>query len=75
MKTRLVRVKTPFVCEQNKSLIWKGLQIENSCTLVPTVFRWHGKMEFKFHFQFSFSHDIELNGFELRISFFVFAPL
>ena len=27
---------------------------ENACTLVPTVFRWHGKMEFKFHFHFSF---------------------
>ena len=31
----------------------------NACTLVPTVFRWHGKMEFKCHLHFSFSHDIE----------------
>ena len=31
----------------------------NACTLVPTVFRWHGKREFKCHFRFSFSHDIE----------------
>ena len=57
----------------------------NACTLVPTVFRWHGEREFKCHFHFSFSHDIEKqiwillfvfrfrltlkNGFELRISF------
>ena len=27
---------------------------KNACTLVPTVFRWHGKMEVKFHFPFSF---------------------
>ena len=27
---------------------------KNACTLVPTVFRWHKKMEFKFHFYFSF---------------------
>ena len=63
----------------------------NTCTLVPTVFRWHEKMEFKCHQHFSFSHDIEKqvwillfvfrfrltlkNGFELRISFFVFASL
>ena len=26
----------------------------NACTLVPTVFPWHQKMEFKFHFYFSF---------------------
>ena len=26
----------------------------NACTLVPTVFRRHKKMEFKFHFYFSF---------------------
>ena len=32
---------------------------DNACTLVPTVFRWHAKMEFKFHFYFSFSRDIE----------------
>ena len=63
----------------------------NACTLVPTVFRWHGKMAFKCHLHFSFSHDIEKqiwilpfvfrfrltlkNGFELRISFFFFASL
>ena len=28
--------------------------VDNACTLVPTVFRWHKKMEFKFHFYFSF---------------------
>ena len=27
---------------------------KNACTLVPTVFRWHKKMEFEFHFYFSF---------------------
>ena len=27
---------------------------KNACTLVPTVFRWHGKMEVKIHFPFSF---------------------
>ena len=26
---------------------------------MPTVFRWHRKREFKCHFRFSFSHDIE----------------
>ena len=67
------------------------LVVGNACTLVPTIFRWHGKREFKCHFHFSFSHDIEKqiwvllfvfrfrptlkNGFELRISFFVFASL
>ena len=61
------------------------LSLQNACTLVPTVFRWHGKMEFKCHLHFSFSHDIERqiwillfvfrfrltlkNRFELRISF------
>ena len=29
-------------------------KLQNACTLVPTVFRWHKKMEFKFHFYFSF---------------------
>ena len=63
----------------------------NACTLVPTVFRWHGKMEFKCHLHFSFSHDIEKqiwillfvfrfritlkNGHEFHFSFFVFASL
>ena len=58
---------------------------------MPTVFRWHGKKEFKCHIHFSFSHGIEKqiwillfvfrfrltlkNGFELRISCFVFASL
>ena len=66
-------------------------RLKNACTLVPTVFRWYGKMAFKCHLHFSFSHDIEKqiwillfvfrfrltskNGFELRISFFVFASL
>ena len=44
-------------------------QLANSCTLVPTVFRWHGKMEFKFLFYFSFSHDIEKR---IWTSYFVF---
>ena len=43
---------------------------KNACTLVPTVFRWHGKMEFKCHLHFLFSHDIEK-----QILFFVFASL
>ena len=63
----------------------------NACTLVPTIFRWHGKKEFKCHIHSSFSHDIDKqiwillfafrfrltlkNGFELRISFFAFASL
>ena len=66
-------------------------RLKNACTLVPTVFRWHGKMAFKCHLHFSFSHDIEKqiwillfvfrfrltskNGFELPISFFFFASL
>ena len=57
--------------------------IHNACTLVPTVFRWHGKSISIF--RFSFSHDIEKqiwillfvfrfrltfkNAFELRFSF------
>ena len=65
--------------------------VTNACTLVPTVFRWHGKKKFKCHIHFSFSHRIKKqiwillfvfrfcltlkNGFELRISFFVFASL
>ena len=68
-----------------------GAKVNNVCTLVPTVLRWHGRKEFKCHIHFSFSHGIEKqiwillfvfrfrltlkNGFELRISFFVFASL
>ena len=37
---------------------------------MPTVFRWHGKMEFKCHLHFLFSHDNEK-----QILFFVFASL
>ena len=44
--------------------------VSNACTLVPTVFRWHGKMEFKCHLHFLFSHDTEK-----QILFFVFALL
>ena len=66
-------------------------RLKNACTLVPTVFRWHGKMAFKCHLHFSFSHDIEKqiwillfvfrfrltskNGYEFQFSFFVFALL
>ena len=41
----------------------------NACTLVPNVFRWHGKREFKCHFHLSFSHDIEK---QIWILLFVF---
>ena len=50
-------------------------EVHNACTLVPTVFRWHGKREFKCHFHFSFSHDIEqqiwvlLFVFHFRLNF------
>ena len=63
----------------------------NACTLVPTVFRWHGKEEFKCHIHFSFSHGIEKqfwtsyfvfrfritlkNGYRFQFSLFVFASL
>ena len=62
----------------------------NACTLVPTVFRWHRKMEFKLHFHFLFVFawhwKTDLNfafcfsfshHFEKRvwISFFVFVWL
>ena len=50
-------------CEGNISLTSKTLKEEfmNACTLVPTVFRWHGKWNSNFIsiFGFSFSHDIE----------------
>ena len=65
------------------------LVVGNACTLVPTIFRWHGKREFKWNFHFLFSHDIEKqiwvllfvfrfrptlkNGFELRIFRFSFS--
>ena len=72
--------------------LWNLTSISrNACTLVPTVFRWHGKMELKCHLHFSFSHDIEKqiwillfvfrfritlkNGHEFHFSFFVFASL
>ena len=45
------------------------LVVGNACTLVPTVLRWHGKTEFKCHFHFSFSHDIEK---QIWILLFVF---
>ena len=44
--------------------------VVDACNLEPTVFRWHGKMEFKCHLHFLFSHDIEK-----QILFFVFASL
>ena len=63
----------------------------NACTLVPTVFRWHKKMEFKFHFYFLFFfglvkwNSISFSIFRflstcdiekrIWISFFVFAAL
>ena len=53
-----------------KDLQTKDKRQKNACTLVPTVFRWHGKMEFKCHLHFLFSHDIEK-----QILFFVFASL
>ena len=46
-----------------------NIGFKNACTLVPTVFRWHGKREFKCHFHFSFSHDIEK---QIWILLFVF---
>ena len=49
---------------------------ENACSLVPTVFRWHGKMLFKFHFHFFFRFRMTLkNRFEFCFLFFVFALL
>ena len=30
----------------------------NACNLVPTVFRWHGKMKFKFHLNLKFHLDL-----------------
>ena len=42
---------------------------KNACTLVSTFFRWHGKMEFKCHLHFSFSHAIEK---QIWILLFVF---
>ena len=44
----------------------------NACTLVPTVFVWHGKMKYNFHFCFPFSYNIEKRNskFEFRFSFF-----
>ena len=51
-----------------------NVHLTNACTLVPTVFRWHGKMAFKFHFhfRFSFSHHFETL---IWVSFFVFTSL
>ena len=43
----------------------------NACTLVPTVFRWHKKMEFKFHFYFSFFFGL-LKWNSISISIFRF---
>ena len=39
--------------------VWNRVGKSNACTLVPTVFRWHKKMEFKFHFYFSFFFGLE----------------
>ena len=73
------------------SLSLESASLFNACTLVPTVFRWHGKMEFKFHFHFPFFvfawhwktdmnfvfrfHITSKNALKLRFSFFVFASL
>ena len=53
----------------SKIRFWIRRKEHNACTLVPTVFRWHGKREFKCHFHFSFSHDIEK---QIWILLFVF---
>ena len=74
-----------------RSRVSEEIKTLNAYTLVPAVFRWHRKREFRCHFHFSFSHDIEKqirillfvfrfrltlkNGFALRVSFFVFASL
>ena len=52
------------------SLSLESASLFNACTLVPTAFRWQGKMEFTFHFhfRFSFSYDIEK---QIWTSFFV----
>ena len=49
----------------------------NACTLVPTVFLWHGKMKINFHFCFPFSYNIEKRNskFDFRFSFFFFTTL
>ena len=47
------------------------LGVANACTLVPTVFRWHKKMEFKFHFYFSFFFGL-LKWNSISISIFRF---
>ena len=44
----------------------------NACTLVPTVFRWHKEMEFKFHFYFSFFFGlVKWNSISISIFRFV----
>ena len=52
----------------------KGKQT-NACTLVPTVYRWHGKMKFKFHFHFSFFVFVWHWKTDLNVAFrFSFSP-
>ena len=46
----------------------------NECTLVPTVFRWHKEMEFKFHFYFSFFFGL-VKWNSIPFLFFVFCLL
>ena len=76
---------------QLSALSLESASLFNACTLVPTVFRWHGKMEFTFHFHFSFFvfawhwktdmnfvfrfHITLKNAFELRFSFLFSHPL
>ena len=57
-----------FRCLSN-DIALKGLF--NACTLVRTVFRWHKKMEFKFHFYFSFFFGL-LKWNSISISIFRF---
>ena len=60
-------------------MLWLALRVwhswtqrrTNACTLVPTVFRWHKKMEFKFHFYFSFFFGL-LKWNSISISIFRF---
>ena len=75
---------------QLSALSLESASLFNACTLVPTVFRWHGKMEFTFHFHFSFFvfawhwktdmnfvfrfHITLKNAFELRFSFLFSHP-
>ena len=75
----LLNIMRDFECDRDACWTWlifdvlnvNVWNVQNACTLVPTVLRWHKKMEFKFHCYFSFFFGL-LKWNSISISIFRF---